>query len=90
MSHVAVGLTSSPYQPSPHEDETARLRLSIAAAQERLASFEQRYGVSSEYFIAAMAAEDLEGGDEEYVQWAGEFRLMERLAGKLHRRQSLL
>lgn len=42
----------------------------IAAAKQRLAPFEQRNGVSSEYFMAEMAAEDLEGGDEEYVQWA--------------------
>lgn len=49
----------------------------------RLLLFEHKYGVSSEYFIAEMAAEDLEDGDEEYVQWAGEGQLMQRLQEKL-------
>lgn len=30
-----------------------------------------------------MAAEDLEGGDDECVRWAGEYRLMQRLQEKL-------
>ncbi|MBX7236025.1 MAG: hypothetical protein K1X65_16680 [Caldilineales bacterium] len=69
-------------EPAPNEDEIVRLRLAVAAAKERLAPFEQRYGVSSEYFMAEMAAEDLEGGDDEYVQWAGEWRLLKRLEEK--------
>jgi hypothetical protein len=32
-----------------------------------------------------MVAEDLQGGDDEYVQWAGEYRLAQRLREKLHR-----
>ncbi len=36
-------------------------------------------GVSSEHFIADMAAGDLQGGDEKYVQWAGEYQMMARL-----------
>ena len=30
-----------------------------------------------------MAAEDLEGGDDEYITWAGEYQLMQRLEQKL-------
>lgn len=30
-----------------------------------------------------MTAEDLQGGDDEYVQWAGEYKLMQRLEQKL-------
>ena len=36
-----------------------------------------------------MTAEDLAGGDDEYVRWAGEFRLMERLQAKLQRLQEV-
>ncbi|MCB0001940.1 MAG: hypothetical protein KDI12_16965 [Anaerolineae bacterium] len=71
------------------DGEILRLELALSLARERLMPFEQRYGVSSEHFIADMVAEDLEGGDEEYVQWAGEYRLMERLEDKLTRLQEV-
>ncbi len=67
------------------EGEIARLELALKLARERLASFEQKYGVTSEYFFSEMAAEDLEGGDDEYVRWAGEYKLMQRLQEKLQR-----
>lgn len=54
-------------------------------ARKRLAPFEDKYGVTSEHFISEMAAEDLDGGDAEYVQWAGEYQLMQRLQDKLRR-----
>ena len=58
-------------------------------ARERLVPFEQKYGVTSEHFIAEMAAEDLEGGDDEYVCWAGEYKLMQRLQDKLRQLQEI-
>ena len=64
------------------EGERTRLELALKLARERLVPFEQEYSVSSEYFISEMAAEDLKGGDEEYVRWAGEYRLMQRLQEK--------
>jgi hypothetical protein len=71
------------------ESETRRLELALDAARRRLARFEEKYGVSSDRFIAEMAAEDLKGGDDEYVQWAGEYRLMERLQEKVTRLQDI-
>jgi len=65
--------------------EIVRLGLALNLARERLLPFERKYGVSSEYFISEMVAEDLKGGDDEYVQWAGEYRLMQRLEEKLVR-----
>lgn len=65
------------------EGEITRLELALKLARERLIPFEQKYGVTSEYFISEMAAEDLEGGDDEYVRWAGEYKLMQRLQEKL-------
>ena len=67
------------------ENEIAKLELALKLAMRRLTPFERKYGVSSEYFIAEMAAEDLEDGDDEYVSWAGEYRLMLRLREKLDR-----
>jgi hypothetical protein len=66
------------------DGEIARLELALALARQRLAPFEEKYGVTSEQFIDTMAAEDLEGRDDEYVQWAGEFRLWQRLQQKLN------
>jgi hypothetical protein len=39
--------------------------------------------------MAAMTAEDLEGKDKEYVHWAGEYKLMQRLQDKLHKLQEI-
>lgn len=61
----------------------ARLRLSINASKQTLAGFEKRYGVTTDHFLQHMAAEDLEGGDLEYVEWAGEAKLLSRLEAEL-------
>jgi hypothetical protein len=71
------------------ENEIAKIELGLKLAKTRLAPFEQKYGVSSEYFIAEMAAEDLEGGDGEYVNWAGEYKLILRLREKLEKLREL-
>ena len=71
------------------ESEIRRLEIGLRLARERLERFEQKYGVTSEYFIANMSAEDLEGGDDEYVQWAGEYELYKRLEEKLNQLRSL-
>lgn len=65
------------------ESEIARFELALMMAAKRLAAFEEKYGVTSEYFMAEMTAEDLEGGDDEYVRWAGEYKLKQRLEEKV-------
>ncbi|MDA0748463.1 MAG: hypothetical protein O2954_18245 [bacterium] len=61
----------------------ARLKASIERAKRQLAVFESRYGVNTDHFLNEMAAEDLEDGDLEYVQWAGEARLLDGLKAEL-------
>jgi hypothetical protein len=39
--------------------------------------------------IAEMTAEDLEGKDDEYVHWAGEYKLTQRLQDKLRKLQEI-
>lgn len=63
--------------------EIAHLELALKLAQQRLVPFEQKYHVTSENFITSMVAEDLAGGDDEYVEWAGEYRLVQDLAAKI-------
>ena len=65
------------------ESYKARLRASIERTQRRLAQFEQQYGVDTAHFLQEMTAEDLEGGDLEYVEWAGEAKLLEGLEAEL-------
>ena len=60
-----------------------RLRAGIARTQRRLATFETRYGVDTARFLHEMTAEDLPGGDLEYIEWAGEAKLLEGLEAEL-------
>lgn len=65
------------------EGYKARLRLNIAASRRALEKFEKRHGVTTDRFLEEMTAEDLEGGDVEYIEWAGEAKLMSRLEDEL-------
>ncbi len=58
------------------ETYAVRLQLGIGRTHRRLAQFEQRYGVTTTYFLTEIAAEDLVEGDTEYVMWAGETGLL--------------
>jgi hypothetical protein len=64
--------------------ERSRVQYSLDLTRGRLKKFEQKYNISSEKFINQWSAEDLDNGDMEYVEWAGEYRfsltLSERLA----------
>lgn len=60
-----------------------RLGASISRTQRRLAEFEQLYGVTTTRFLQTMTAEDLSGGDMEYVTWAGEAQLLVGLEDEL-------
>ena len=71
------------------DNEITKLELALKLALKRLAPFEQKYGVTSDYFIAEMAAEDLDGRDDEYVRGAGEYKLAQRLREKLKKLQEI-
>ncbi|MFN8494834.1 MAG: hypothetical protein U0350_44940 [Caldilineaceae bacterium] len=61
----------------------ANLRMSIKRTQQHLRGFEQRYSVSTAHFLTEMVAEDLQGADMEYVEWAGEAKLLTGLEAEL-------
>lgn len=69
--------------------EIARLEMALDLSARRLAPFEKKYLVTSEHFISEMAAEDLDGGDDEYVSWMGEFRLKQKLEEKLSKLKNI-
>lgn len=60
-----------------------RLRSGIERTKRRLRDFEARYGVDTDHFLCTMTAEDLAGGDLEYVEWAGEATLLDGLDAEL-------
>ena len=68
----------------------ARLRASIERTKRRLAEFESRYGVDTVRFLHKIAAEDLAGGDVEYVEWAGEAKLLQGLEAELEELEHVL
>ena len=71
------------------ENETLRLKYSMKLAKKRLSKFENKYRVTSKEFIKGWCAEDLEGKDLEYVEWAGEYNLSMRLNERLNALKSI-
>ena len=69
--------------------ETTRLELALEMANHRLMPFEKKYNVTSEHFISYLTAEDLAGSDDEYICWAGEYQLKQRLQKKLKQLQEI-
>ena len=60
-----------------------RVSAGIERTKRRLAEFEARYGINTTRFLREMTAEDLTGGDLEYVEWAGEAKLLAGLEAEL-------
>jgi hypothetical protein len=69
--------------------ENSRVQYSLDLTLERLRKFEQKYNISSEKFITQWSAEDLEGGDMEYVTWVGEYRFSLTLGERLDALKSI-
>ena len=63
--------------------EVNRLELGFSATERHIHVFEDRYHVTSDVFLRDYFAEDLAGGDREYVVWAGELNLRDRIASQL-------
>jgi len=71
------------------EKEIARLEQGRDFALTRLQQFEAQYSISSARFAEEMTAEDVAGGDLEYVEWVGEYRLFQQLVEDLALLKSL-
>lgn len=63
--------------------EIKKLEISLKRTQKELNRFENKYNISSEYFLSNYTAEDLNGKDVEYVKWAGEIKMREIIALEL-------
>ena len=63
--------------------EVNRLELGVRATERQIQTFEKKYNVTSDLFLRDYAAEDLIDGDTEYITWAGELVLRQRIMAQL-------
>lgn len=65
--------------------EIKRLEVALRRTEREILKFEEEYRVPSEVFLRDFAAENLKGGEEDYVRWAGELQIRERIREDLRK-----
>jgi hypothetical protein len=65
--------------------EVKRLEIGLRKTNRQIKRFENTYKVSSQLFLKDLAAEDMKRGDREYVEWAGELEIREKILTDLKR-----
>ena len=71
------------------DSEIKNLKRSINKTNKLLKEFETKYQVSSDFFLSNWTAEDLEGRDDEYVNWAGEIKIKQKLVNALQKLEGI-
>jgi len=59
--------------------EIKRFELGLNKTNKEIKKFEEKYKISSESFLKEFAAEDLKGGDDEYIRWSGELKIRDKI-----------
>jgi len=59
--------------------ELKRLEIALSRTDKEIKKFEDEYKISSEIFLEKFTAEDLKGGDDEYISWVGELKIRDRI-----------
>ncbi len=65
------------------EAKMKRTEIGFHKTEQEIRKFETKYNISSEKFLTSCTAEDLAGGDEDYISWFGELKLREALLEEL-------
>lgn len=65
--------------------ELKRLEIGLEKTERQIAKFENEYKISSETFLKQFTAEDMKGEDTEYISWAGELKIKERMLADINR-----
>lgn len=65
--------------------EIKKLEIGLNRTKREIRQFEDEYKISSDAFIKEFSAEDLKGGDEEYIRWTGELKLRDRILEELEK-----
>ena len=63
--------------------EIKRLEIGLGKTDREIKRFEDKYNISSDIFVKEYTAEDMEGGDDEYISWTGEIKIREKIADEL-------
>lgn len=71
------------------DSEIKNLQRSLTKTNKLLQEFETKYQISSDFFLTHWTAENLEGGDEEYISWAGELKIKKRLTNSLQKLEAI-
>ncbi|NLE25985.1 MAG: hypothetical protein GX625_11720 [Clostridiaceae bacterium] len=64
--------------------EIKRLELGLDNTNQNINEFEKKYNIPSSLFLEKYSAEDMENQDNEYVEWAGELRIKDRILSDLN------
>ena len=65
--------------------EIKRLEIGLRKTDREIGKFEEKYQTSSRVFVEEYAAEDLDGGDDEYISWMGELKIRRKIASELRK-----
>jgi len=65
--------------------ELKRLEIGLEKNERQIAVFEKEYKISSETFLKKLTAEDMKGGDTEYISWAWELKIREKILTDINR-----
>ncbi len=65
--------------------ELKRLELGLQKTEKQIAKFEEEYKISSDTFLKQFTAENMKNGDPEYIAWAGELKIKERILSDINR-----
>jgi len=63
--------------------EIKKLQLALMKTNRQIGFFEKKHKTTSAMFKKKMAAEDLKGGDQEYIEWSGELQLRDKILANL-------
>ena len=66
-----------------------RIEIGLRKTEKEIQKFEEKYNMSSEQFQNDCAAEDLAGGDDDYVSWMGEINIRQAVLEELHLLQQI-
>ena len=69
--------------------EIKRLEVGLNKTKKEINKFEEEYKVSSEIFVKEFTAENLKGGDDEYIRWTGELKIRDRILEDLKKLEDI-
>lgn len=63
--------------------EIKRLEIGLNKTNKQIEKYEAEYNVTSDVFQKEFSGEDMRKGDQEYIEWAGELKIREKIMADL-------